>query len=366
MSTYPTDLAALTGTGSHHLIFDAIAGSHAYGTATAASDEDHRGVFVLPAAAYMSLTRPPTQIADARNDIVYYSLARFLELAAEGNPNILELLWMPADCVQHKSPCMSALLAARESFITRDCVDAHIGYALAQIKRARGRNKWVNNPQPETPPAKEDFCWIIPAASEGMPYRPQPLAATGIDLRHYHVSAVEHGQDLYRLYEYGSSARGVFRSDNLVCESIPKEDETTRCRGLLLYYATGWDRAMKDHRNYWEWRANRNDARWQAQEVGDLDYDAKNMMHTFRLLLTGLGLVQERQLRVRFEGANRDFLLAIRAGEFSYDELIRRADALTADVQTALTAADLPGRPAPQFIDTLLRQITDQWEQLHA
>ena len=76
----------------------------------------------------------------------------------------------------------------------------------------------------------------------------------------------------------------------------------------------GWKQALVDHNNYWAWRRERNDARWQQQERGELDFDAKNMMHTVRLLLSGRSLMQNGHPIVRFEGEELALLLSIRRG----------------------------------------------------
>ncbi|MEO5563519.1 MAG: nucleotidyltransferase domain-containing protein, partial [Chitinophagaceae bacterium] len=80
------------------LVLEAITGSKAYGLDTAKSDTDIRGVFVLPRDMFYSLEYVE-QVSNATNDIVYYELKRFIELLSKNNPNILELLDMPENCV---------------------------------------------------------------------------------------------------------------------------------------------------------------------------------------------------------------------------------------------------------------------------
>lgn len=350
-----------------HVLFSAIVGSQAYGTATPESDEDVRGLFAVPAGEYLSLAPPEPQVADERSNVVYYSLRRALELLAAANPTLLELLWIPRDCLLRTSPEGETLLARRDLFLSKGCADTHIGYARAQIKRARGQNKWINNPQPVEPPKKEDFCYVIlppgEARAEG-PARPVPLASLGWDLRHFHAARVEHAQELYRLYRYGEGARGVFRGeDHLACESIPKEDEEARFSGLLLYGRQAFERVLADHRNYWSWRANRNEARWRQQERGEIDYDAKNLMHTVRLLLAGRSILTEGRLTVRFEGETLDLLRSIRAGEKSYDEILDLAESLVADCERVVETADLPDAADPKATEELLRELTESWEE---
>nr|WP_199043575.1 nucleotidyltransferase domain-containing protein [Dyella sp. ASV24] len=348
------------------LLFECIGGSHAYGIATPDSDLDLRGVYAVPAADYMSLEVPGNQVTDARNDIVFYSLRRVIELLSVANPNVLELLYMPEECVRWCTDAFEPLLAHREAFISQQCVQTHIGYALTQIRKARGQNKWVNQPRPERPPAKEDYCHVIPVQGllprDESPCRPIPLGRLGWDLGEFHAARLEHARDGYRLYRYGKTARGVFRDGTLACESIPMEDETSRFAGLLFYNEAAWKQALTDHQNYWTWRRERNEARWRQQESGELDYDAKNIMHTIRLLLSGESILKYGYPQVRVEGEQRELLLSIRKGRYAYDELIDMAETIVARCidKTALSHlrptvdAAIPGR--------LLRDMTSLWE----
>ena len=348
------------------ILFECVGGSRAYGTATATSDEDIRGVFAVPAASYLDLTPPPNQVSDERGDVVYYSLRRTIELLAQANPNLLELLFMPEDCVRRSSPCMQQLLANRRLFVSRQCADTHINYAMSQIKKARGQNKWVNQPKPPATPVKEDYCYIIPwnpnPGREAPPARPVSLRSTGWSLDEFHAARLEHTRDTYRLYRYGREARGVFRGGTLVLESIPKEDETTRFAGLLLYNEQAWRQGLAEHQNYWAWRRDRNPTRWQQQERGELDFDAKNMMHTVRLLLSGRSIMTSGEPTVRFTGESLELLLSIRAGRVPFDDILSIAEGLQADCERLKAQSGLPDVCNPIEAGRLLRSLTSAWE----
>jgi uncharacterized protein len=366
-----TEYRQLLDKQSDTVIYRCVAGSRAYGTAGPVSDVDTRGIYVLPTAAYLTLDSPAEQLADERNNEVYYALRRFLELAATANPNIIELLFMPEECVTLQTDCMDRVLSARNLFVTRRAYDSHVAYAVAQIKKARGQNKWVNNPKPEAPPAKEDFCWIVPREGTQWswpepPYRPVPVAESEIDLAECHAAALEHTPGVYRLYHYGPPARGVFRGGNLVCESIPLADEVARCVGLMIFNEPAYNRSVKDHHNYWKWRRERNDARWLTQEQGQIDYDAKNLMHSFRLLLSAEHIFREGEPRVRFGGEELQFLLAIRAGDYAYDSLIAMAEEKVILLTELRDRSALPDAPDLHAIGNLLAEITDLWESHHA
>ena len=57
-----------------------------------------------------------------------------------------------------------------------------------------------------------------------------------------------------------------------------------------------------------------------------MDYDAKNMMHLVRLLMSGESIVTTGEPIVRFEGSRLDTLLSIRRGEWTFDEIMAFAD----------------------------------------
>ena len=42
------------------------------------------------------------QVNNETNDIAYYELRKFIELCSKNNPNILEMLNVPEDCVLYK------------------------------------------------------------------------------------------------------------------------------------------------------------------------------------------------------------------------------------------------------------------------
>lgn len=147
------------------LIFETVSGSRAYGTDGPESDEDIRGVYVEPARSLITLRERPEQLSDSKGDTVYYALRRFLELASGANPNIIELLYMPGNCVRLVDPVFQPILDARQSFITRQAYVSHVRYAQAQVRKARGQNKWINNPQSEKI-ARASGILLVPAGRQ--------------------------------------------------------------------------------------------------------------------------------------------------------------------------------------------------------
>ena len=126
------------------LLLECISGSGAYGLATPDSDTDIKGVFYLPKAQFYGLNYV-LLVSNESNDIVYYELGQFIELLAKNNPNILELLATPDNCVLYQHPLMDQLKA--KLFLFRRCEQTFGSYAMTQIKKARGLNKKILNPR---------------------------------------------------------------------------------------------------------------------------------------------------------------------------------------------------------------------------
>ena len=323
------DFTVLGSADNSSVIFRGIVGSRAYGTANAQSDTDTRGIFVVPSMEYVRLVPPPKQVSDARNDHTYYSLLRFCELMTEANPTTMEMLYLPEDCIIMSMPAFKTLAAHRDMFITQRAVESHLGYAVSQMKKAKGANKRVWNPWPEEPPTPEDYCMFLRDAHK----LPKPLKESGVDLRTCLATRLSKSvtEDIMHVYDYGKGTGGVFRGGAPVVSSIPKEDAGLRI-GVLIFNKQAFESAKRQHHEYWDWRRHRNDARWVQQECGQLDYDAKNMMHLTRLLFSGESIVMNGRPIVRFTGEKLETLLSIRRGEWEFEKIIAHAETIQARI----------------------------------
>lgn len=338
------------------LFFEAISGSNAYGTALPESDTDHRGVFVLPKQQFYSLDYVP-QISDSSNDNVYYELGRFVELLSKSNPNMLELLAMPANCILHQHPLFERLEPAH--FLSKQCQHTFAGYAMTQVRKAKGLNKKIHNPLPRERKSVLDFCYIIRGYGS-IPLK-KWLAQHQINQKNCGLINIPHFRDTYAVFHDPSGEmglRGIMHKPNaneVALSSIPKGMQEV---AIMSFNKSGYQTYCKDYRQYWDWVDKRNEARYENTLAHGKNYDAKNMMHTFRLLDMAEDIARHQEIRVR--RPNRDFLLDIRSGQFEYDQLLQWAEEKIAKIDELYQNSPLPETPDLERINRVLVSIREE------
>ena len=185
------------------LLFECISGSKAYGLDTPQSDTDLKGVFYLPKEKFFGLKYIP-QISNETNDEVYYELGRFVELLCKNNPNLLEMLAVPEDCLLYKHPLMEKL--AVEMFLSKLCKDTFAGYAHSQIRKARGYKKKIVNPMDKERKSVLDFCYILEGYSS-LPVQ-EWLEEHGYQQENCGLSYISHCKNMYALFYYAEMKHG--------------------------------------------------------------------------------------------------------------------------------------------------------------
>lgn len=333
------------------LLLDTIAGSHAYGTAIEGSDEDRRGVFVAPRSFIAGLDTIE-QVADERSDQVYYELGHFVSLLFKNNPNALELLAMPEDCIRLQHPLFKLLKP--EIFLSKLCARTFGEYAMGQIRKARGLNKKIVNPQPEKRLALLDFC-NVPRGQGSVPVL-EWLSDRNLDPRKCGLTAVQHAAGMFAIYhDPDTASRGLVSHkdpDALIFTSVPKEAEPI---GWMQFNHDAFRAHCKAHREYWEWVSQRNEERYTTNAQHGRGYDSKNLLHTIRLLDMAGEIARERVLRIR--RPNREYLLRVRSGEFEYEDLVARAEEQLTEVIATFEASNLQDQPDRDQVNRLLVEI---------
>lgn len=337
------------------IILECISGSKAYGLDTPSSDTDIKGVFLLPKKYFYGLNYIP-QISNPSNDIVYYELGRFLELLALNNPNILELLSTPEAATIYKHPYLNQI---EQSFIlSKLCKNTFGKFALSQIKKARGLKKKIVNPVGKIRKSVLAFCHIN--YNNGALPLLKYLAIKNWKQENCGLVNIPYMKSVYGLYYNPSiNYKGIIKSDdaNEVClSSIPKGEQQA---ALLYFNKDGYSTYCKEYREYWDWVEKRNESRYENTKSHGKNYDAKNMMHTFRLLEMAIEIAREGEINVYRK--DRDFLLKIKKGDFEYDTLIKMASEKQMEMERAFKQSGLPVKPEIEKINTLAFQLRDRF-----
>lgn len=324
------------------ILFECISGSRAYGLDTPTSDTDIKGVFYLPKEHFYGLQSDYIpQVSNETNDIVYYELGRFVELLLQNNPNMMELLATPADKVLYRHPIMDSL--EPEWFISKLCEKTFAGFANSQIKKARGLNKKIVNPMAKEKKSLLDFCVVF---SDGKSIDLQSwLTQNQLSQRQIGLAVMPHATQMYAMYvnDGNQGFHGIVQKETANQVSLSSIPKGTTPVGYLSCNLMGYSKYCKDYSEYWEWVDNRNEERYQTTLSHGKQYDAKNMMHTIRLLQTALDIAKTGQVIVK--RPNRDELLAIKSGQSDYETLVEMADDLTLEIGQAFVKSGLNDEP---------------------
>jgi len=338
------------------LLFECISGSKAYGLNTARSDTDLKGVYYLPKAQFYGLDHV-TQISNESNDEVYYELGRFVELLIKNNPNILEVLASPNDCVLYKHPIMNRLHI--RMFLSKLCKETFAGYALTQIKKASGYKKKIINPVDAERKTVLDFCFIL-QGNHSIPLN-EWLMQNQLVQEQCGLTSIPHSKGLYALFydaENNNDYRGIMSSElanEVSLSSIPKGEKE---KAYLFFNKESYSSYCKDYREYWEWVEKRNEDRYLGNAEHGKGYDAKNMMHTIRLLQVAEEILSKGALNVK--RPNREELLSIKVGNYQYDDLLAMAHSLMDSIETAYENSPLPALPDKENIERILVQMREE------
>lgn len=301
-------------------IYLARVGSHAYGTNLPTSDSDFKGVCIPTKEYFFGCSKHFEQLERQASkgspaDLSVMALAKFCNLAADCNPNIIEILNVDEEDVVHIDLFGRWLRLYRDLFLSRKARFTFAGYAHAQLKRIKTHRSWLLKP-PVKKPTREDF-------------------------------------GLFNQMKVSKSELGAFESlmKDGVDVTLPKDILT------LFVKERQYQTAMTEYQQYENWKAKRNEAR--AALEAKYGYDTKHGMHLIRLMRMCREILRDGEVIVRRPDAKE--LLSIRAGEWSYDRIVGHAEELEAECEELYTTSTLPKCPDRARIDDLVMNITEYY-----
>lgn len=341
-------------------IYICLAGSHAYGTSTPTSDIDYRGIAIPTEEYFHGYLNRFDQYVGKEVDITIFGLLKFFKLAADNNPNILELLFTAPEHRIYASQAAEHLINHGNLFLSKKCKFTFSGYAVSQLKRINTHYRWIQHP-PDHKPTREEFdlpeTTLLPkdqlgAAEAAIKKKMESweLAmddldeADKINLKNRvasYLAELEVGRD----FEWDLAARSIGYDENFL-ELLRREKQYRSKK-------SDWDK-------YANWVKTRNPARAELEKKHG--YDTKHAMHLVRLLRMCEEILADGVVKVQRPDAAE--LLEIRNGAWSYEKLITWAEEQDARCTKLYETSSLPKKPPHSDLDQLcVEMIRDHLDQ---
>ena len=336
-------------------IFRFCSGSRAYGINDETSDFDYRGVFIAPmkhafdlfhtsfvgegtindhlkavgksieerdwhkanerlrlamAVDHADLNLSVGTVRKPNDDEELQELRKFFKLASESNPNIIEFIYTDR-LITHETDVWKKIREHRDMFLSKRARYTFSGYAVAQMKRIKSHRKYLLNP----PKKKPDRA------------------------------------------EYGLPDNTVISKDyfNAIL-TIPNEFVQDSIKEIVIKERQYRD-AMTDWNAYQRWENERNPKRRELE--AKYGFDVKHATHLVRLSKMAIEILRDKHVYVY--RPDREELMAIRNGAWSFDELIEYAENIDNELDALYDKSDLRSKPDLKGISRLYNEICEEY-----
>ena len=390
------------------IVYEYVRGSHSHGIATEKSDIDIGGVFIAPKEMFYGLSSNyQSQVADDKNDTVYYELSKWFELLLKSNPTALESLFIPQQFINYIHPLIQEVINNRDMFVSKSAFEPLIGYSIAQIKKCRGLNKKINWEIPERKNIL-NFC-SVPWEQGSIPLL-KYFEKYGLKQEHCGLVAIPNMRDMYHVfYDWGAHKNEIQNDDtksqmNLVYaasdlkqiheplnwvwvynnesvfnnvynyKGICNPDDYSKSNEVRLssipkwidpicqmsFNKDGYSTHCIKYREYKEWEKNRNPIRYESNLKKS--YDAKNVGECIRLIHTGIELANGDGFNV-YRTWDRDFILDVRNHKYEYEEIIKYVEDKQKEMENAISKSSIKEKVDSEEVNRLLIKIREKYYQ---
>ncbi len=335
-------------------------GSHAYGTNTETSDEDFKGVAIPPKEYFLGALKrfEQAELKAPDPDAVIYDIRKFFNLAADCNPNIIEVLHTDASDHFIVDPIGEIILEHKNDFLSKKIKHTFLGYSVSQLKRIQTHKRWIMNP-PKSPPTRAE----LGLPEQTLIPQDQLMAASAEvqkELDRFQFDFMEGLEESAKInirttvaemlgelkitadMHWMAAARKIGLSDNFI-EIMQRERQYTSAK-------REWDQ-------YQNWRKTRNSARAALEEK--YGYDTKHAYHLVRLIRMCREVLTTGKVIVK--RPDREELLSIRNGSWTYEQLIEFAEKEERELNELYnTSTILPKVPDKDKLDRLVIQLVER------
>lgn len=358
----------------NHTILVTIAGSRAYGTHTPESDVDIKGVCVPPLKyatgflhhfdqidtpdhikTFTKYLRSEEKEALDRGEKLegtIYAHNKFIKLATDCNPNILDVLFCRDGDVIYFTGKGLLLRDARDLFLSAKAKHTFSGYAMAQLKRIKGHRQWLLHP-PTHEPTRDEYG-LTPQPTK-LYYEVWDGIKKKLDTWEWDFDGVS-DPDIIRIQEQIANTLtdiGINADDKWIyaARSLGANDELID----HIKKEKAYQDATGEWKRYQNWKKTRNPIRAILEEK--YGFDAKHASHLVRLYEMGLEILTTGKVNVWREDAEK--LLAIRNGAWTYDQLVDWAEQKNLELTQIYRSRQyvVPHKPDIKKLDELCQSL---------
>lgn len=301
-----------------NIIFLTTGGSYAYGTNVETSDLDIRGIAVETSNEILG-SSIFEQFEDRKTDTVVYSLRKILKLMLNCNPNVLEILGTKDEHIFICNKYGKMIKDNKDLFLSKRAIQSFGGYASAQLRRLQNALARDNYPQ------KEKEIHILNTIK----------------------TQIATMKDRYE----------VFSKENLniYIDKSKKEDFESE-----LFIDVNFNHyPLRDFKNIYAEMSNvikDYDKLNHRNSKKDTNHLNKHAMHLIRLFLMGTELLEGKGINT-YREKDREFLLKIRKGEFSYSEIFEMVNDYEKKFDYAAKNTSLKDEPDYDKVEELMISI---------
>jgi hypothetical protein len=336
------------------IIYECITGSHSYGTSTPESDTDYAGIAIAPLDCYLGTAGDFENLVQHNPDRTIYDIRKFLRLAVNCNPNIIELLWTGPENIVSINSAGLQIRENRDLFLSKKARYTFLGYAFAQLKRIRTHRNWLLHPVERKPTRvdfglpefklirndhQEAFIWMFSRIMQDSLEEAKLSSETREELQNVNVHGLLQSKIPEELLQPMKLITGA--TDEFI-SSLAKE--------------RSYRAALQEWDSFQGWKKTRNPKR--AELEAKCGYDSKCAMMLVRLAKMGEEILSGKGVIVKRPDAEE--LLEIRNGNWSFEKVEEFATGMDKKMDELYKISTLPHSPDESKVNQLCVSILEK------
>lgn len=357
-----------------HTIFRCIVGSQAYGVSTPESDQDEAGV-MIPDKEFFYGNKKFDQYNAHEPDIVIYNIVKAINLVADNNPNMMDLLCIPQHCVLKNSKYWEKVQDNKDLFISKRCKFTYTGYAISQLNRIKTHRKYLLEP-PKAKPERKDFglseVEITNTANIKALVKVQScFEFLNPETKETFLNELDgfYGDYIIPLFTKHLNPEKRTIALGFIQESLKTQLDTFKYLGDkkfikdeyfdIVEREVRYYNALREYERYNEWKLSRNKKRAVLEEK--IGYDSKHAMHLLRLMSMGYEILTTGKVNVDRTDIDAEFLKEVRFGNYKFEEIEGLSNKISSKIHDAYESSTLQESPNRDKIEDLCVEIVEDY-----